>query len=684
MNKHSFGILPLRNSMVREKEPLYGLPYKKFIVGTDLGIALWDGQTESWGPVSGRHVEIDNNHFIYTNINSTVKKYDYNGNLIQTSAVIDTGTTAINAIAIIRGYVAGILHKENSTYATTWTGVFVVNPDGSIRWLNFDDNGPQSAGYLHNPDIKVDRQGYCYTLAYKGSYLYLQKWSIISGQKWEQIIGNQYEYTGTGRLAVDYTNNYIYVVATVQGSPTNLRVLKLDINTLQILSTSPGINSYNVGSGSILNCDMNGNVFLGDNAGNIFKLDPDLTSVNNFASLGTLIERVVPDILNNVFVLFDLGGNSYAHKYDKDLNHLFSVMQPGHANGLCIYPGNVSQLSPQQKASEPTNLFFQREGKYEGTLHWSYNDTVAGAFNLYVNNTLEISQVANHYAKVSNFKDGIANLISLQTDTLYNNRSNFVHKYIYGGFKGLEPETITYYDQVIAAGGQVNDIGWIDSIIKLCKDLGIYQNIAFSIGSNMGLKINSSNNVLNAYDIGPSFNIANGSNGWHKPVLQRISGINNKWGMYFNPGRMLFPNTEMMSSETFFIAKLLGTAAANYQVITNDDNTAQIRETEGGDLLNINGTNTLGSPSYSGNIKNWHIGQAILKKAATAQVGINGTFGAITNHTITSWILNAIGVRYTSEPFNGYINLILIFDTVLTSVQRNAIYNLINNYYGIV
>ena len=66
MNKHSFGILPLRNSMVREKEPLYGLPYKKFIVGTDLGIALWDGQTESWGPVSGRHVEIDNNHFNFS------------------------------------------------------------------------------------------------------------------------------------------------------------------------------------------------------------------------------------------------------------------------------------------------------------------------------------------------------------------------------------------------------------------------------------------------------------------------------------------------------------------------------------------------------------------------------------------------------------------------------------------
>lgn len=86
------------------------------------------------------------------------------------------------------------------------------------------------------------------------------------------------------------------------------------------------------------------------------------------------------------------------------------------------------------------------------------------------------------------------------------------------------PETITQQRRIIADGGTVVNLTWMNNVIRTMKAMGIYGNAKLLTDANFGVKKDGSGAVSKLYDISGNNNDAVQATGTSQPIWSLVNG----------------------------------------------------------------------------------------------------------------------------------------------------------------
>ena len=255
-----------------------------------------------------------------------------------------------------------------------------------------------------------------------------------------------------------------------------------------------------------------------------------------------------------------------------------------------------------------------------------------------------------------------------------------------------EAETTAYSSRVVADGGIITDINYVDSIYKKLKELGILGNLVYWNSANAGVKTNGSK----LYSLDPNSNDANQSNSSLTPLFQNSNVNVSKKSIYFND-KILTGTLPAFSSSAYTLIDL--------SVFTGTTRTTQHGLTEG----TTDGTYFTASIEYwddyrtvvfNGDGSNFEsevfaFSQGLnvyatrsLRKSGTSLVYDDKerkSTSLLQNNYSTlakSYSIGRRSVGGTGNPMIGEINEAICFNINLTDSQNFEIRNLIDNYYS--
>ena len=149
--------------------------------------------------------------------------------------------------------------------------------------------------------------------------------------------------------------------------------------------------------------------------------------------------------------------------------------------------------------------------------------------------------------------------------------------------------------------------------------------------------------------------------------------------------KMAFANIDILSVPGVSIFVVGGRNNTNTsQLLSSNTDNQQFRLVAGPNRLEMTGSpNNLGVPQVSGDINVFTLAQAEVTPS-TSRVALKGTFGTTDGHANTTFDLNQIGARASlSEPINGNIGEVVIYNRVLNSAERIITENHLNSKFDL-
>jgi hypothetical protein len=159
------------------------------------------------------------------------------------------------------------------------------------------------------------------------------------------------------------------------------------------------------------------------------------------------------------------------------------------------------------------------------------------------------------------------------------------------------------------------------------------------------------------------------------------SGPNGLPSLTFASDKLLFAALDWIDTSAFIVAQRNGTTTA--QLAAHSSINRQFRYN--GSKLEITGSpDNLGVPSKSGSFGNFQIAESEVT-GTSARVGLNGSFGTATSHSVSSFPLNQFGARGSglTDALNGAMAEVIVYDRVLNSTERIVTENYLNSKYNL-
>jgi len=249
----------------------------------------------------------------------------------------------------------------------------------------------------------------------------------------------------------------------------------------------------------------------------------------------------------------------------------------------------------------------------------------------------------------------------------YRTMNNIINPYVFD----MEPETISQKARIIADGGAVIDLQFMNTVIKTLKNQGIYGNAKMILDANIGVKKNGAGVIDKLYDI----------SGNNNDAVQTVAGSKPTWSAPGGKGIIRYDGgdylvfTPIMASYVFSVCQIVSQNYTGYSSIYSN----------GGDLNNIRAQSTALRTILNGANVNDFVYPAGNTRVNTV-IGYDMPFGVtklITVANTTQKQITWIGAGCPERNLNGYLNLSMVFDVVPSDSVRIAIESMINQYYSI-
>ena len=254
----------------------------------------------------------------------------------------------------------------------------------------------------------------------------------------------------------------------------------------------------------------------------------------------------------------------------------------------------------------------------------------------------------------------------------------------------LEPETIIQKNRIIADGGTVIDLAYMDLAIKTLKQLGIYGNAKLLTDANFGVKKDGSGAVSKLYDISGNGNDEAQVVGASQPIWSLVNGK----GVITYDGvndRLTGSDYNLPTGSTArtILAKLNISGYKDYGGIFSYGSTS-VNGT--GYTFSFNGltpnvscfawnTNAAGSNSTAIQL-NTNISIGMSLNGTSLLFYLNGANDGVGTHIGVNTILNRSSIGSAIDgwgtspyyPIKGQLNSVSIFNIVLNSTMRTTLY----------
>ncbi len=254
----------------------------------------------------------------------------------------------------------------------------------------------------------------------------------------------------------------------------------------------------------------------------------------------------------------------------------------------------------------------------------------------------------------------------------------------------VEAETTVQITRIEADGGTVVDADWMNTVIKTMKTQGIYGIAKFIGDANIAYKDAGSGKVSVLYDISGNDNDALQGSDASRPVWTAAQQ-NGKAGLVFDGSndRLSLP---IPSSSDYTFLSAFKTSAAELQcllTLTDNDGITGFKfrlDTDGTFKTFVQGSPdlTLTTPlAYNDNSA--HLAILTLSNSAT-NLYLNSSLKDTDSAFVPTgdWTDNRnMGSDRMQSFLDGNIFFDFIFNSVLTTAQRQAMETIINNYYAI-
>jgi len=679
---NAVGTRPIKNPLVKRR---HGLPAASgnYIVGSGIGLYKYNNKKLLWGPVSigggSLRAQYDPNGYLYTTEGNNINKYDIDGNLISSAATQISGS--ILRFQMLRGYCCCIIETSDGTYI--WPGITLLLPDGSTSWYDYEGNAANNIQYNYT-NIGIDKNLNIWTVAVKkGNICVLQRRGPESTLKTEIIIDSPALTIIDVMVGFDYLSKYVYIIEMLSGG--GFSVFKYNIDTGNLRSLTNGTNYSSMASQwGISGLDR----FYFALENDLFYVDKKFEAIHNVNTQPHRIDALTCDTGGNIYVGFtyqDAGTNRHyvVRKYDSSHQRIFSLdkqVNGAYMNTLSSAPTMPAFLledNPPQSPSEVTALVLGSKV----FVNWQYNNVIPVHFNIYADGVEVASNLSADARSYSYSYSGLGpKRITIQAESYLNKSSYLITATTH---VDIDEEAYTISSDYVNRVGNnfIRDGQYLYDFIKKCLNLGIWNNLAFAIDANWGLIKDSSNGISKFFDLSNAQNDASAGANLPTYSISSLGKASSSW-VYTNNNIITPVNPiELIDSTGFYIVRHGQTHVE--MIGENSSNSAQIRED--GNSFSLNGSQPLGAPSVSGNTQAWHIAQSLIKKASTAQVGINGTFGAVTSHAATTWPIDRFGYYSSGSIYNwnGDISGIYLFNQKLDPAIVSEFLDFINSYYGI-
>jgi len=245
-----------------------------------------------------------------------------------------------------------------------------------------------------------------------------------------------------------------------------------------------------------------------------------------------------------------------------------------------------------------------------------------------------------------------------------------------------EAETLAFQTRVLADGGTVGDLDFVDAIIAYLKSQGRLSDLLVAVGPEMGYKA-TSGAIGTLYDLRGNNDLAQATTA-AKPTLTTSGLFGGKTVATFD-GDDDFINTAALTRAHPFVIFALGRMSETNPPATQHDlvgfgSGSFIRGHANGDWRYRNGGTTLTSTSDSDLDVHLH---TLAANGASTVAYLDGAL-EVTGNMGTSGISEFTLGRENSVSsfFPGDIACALVVAGTLTSTQREAVEGIIANHYG--
>lgn len=242
----------------------------------------------------------------------------------------------------------------------------------------------------------------------------------------------------------------------------------------------------------------------------------------------------------------------------------------------------------------------------------------------------------------------------------------------------LEPETIIQKNRVIADGGTIINLAYMNLAIKTYKSLGIYGNARLLTDANFAVKKDGSGAVSKLYDISGNNNDAVQLTGASQPMWSSVNGK----GIITYSGNKKLTISSMSSVSEF-------TLDCNIKLDISQKTTCYFTRYQslhgwvGGisdGTFNVVKFYLGGSTLYSAGPLDLNLHSVVnTYKNGVASIYLDGNINSTVNQAITFAVApdTYIGsLDNNSQFFTGQINSSKLFDIALTSTQITTLKNL--------
>lgn len=254
----------------------------------------------------------------------------------------------------------------------------------------------------------------------------------------------------------------------------------------------------------------------------------------------------------------------------------------------------------------------------------------------------------------------------------------------------LQNETIIQKNRIEADGGVVIDLNFMNLVIMILKNMGIYGNAKLLLDANFGVKKDGTGAVSKLYDISGNNNDAIQTTGAYQPIWSMsgstavitYDGVNDI---------LIIPNTAKWYpvGSILMSVKLLSVVIKNFYAMSDSTKTSpEFRMFSPGLLVYYwNGKYQPTPHTFSLNTSNFTLihSQLNINKLSNWRNGVSiDTDAVVDNCPNNNLFYHSIGGRtYSPEYANVIIPFLIEFNSILTDIQRNSINNIFNSYYNI-
>ena len=262
------------------------------------------------------------------------------------------------------------------------------------------------------------------------------------------------------------------------------------------------------------------------------------------------------------------------------------------------------------------------------------------------------------------------------------------------------PETIIQRNRIVADGGTIVDLKWMDRVIRMMKGAGVYGSAKFIGDANMGVKKDGGTGAVSTlYDISGNNNDATQATGTKQPIWTAAQQ-NGKAAVIFDGSDDFLQITYQWANSAFHVLSAIKqTTAKEYPAIISEssgtDNgylalgfdaaaTHKVAISKTGLATSSSDlTNTINTTSLLEYFSTGIVAGAVTVTSAQNTI-VNGSDLSLTGLSTASTTTIAMSKGGSADVMEGLVISLMLFSGItLTANQRTALGLLINNYYAI-